>query len=130
MNSHDHKHKHMNKWGKINWNFIHNMAVHYDKKIINEYIYFFKILLLALLKQECEKCAKHYEENIKSFPIENYLKDANYLFLWTYLLHDMVNKRITKETGIIKESPDYNAIKNYYFSLKNPVGCENCKIDN
>ena len=84
-------------WGPKAWFLIHAIAVNYPKNPTfqekREYYNFFKSLKDAL---PCLACAKHYEENIKKYPIDNYLDTTESLFNWTVDLHNMVNYQTGK----------------------------------
>ena len=61
-------------WGPKAWFLIHAIAINYPKNPTfqekREYSNFFKSLKDAL---PCLACAKHYEENIKKYPIDHCL---------------------------------------------------------
>ena len=84
-------------WGPKAWFLIHALALNYPKnpnfKEKQEYSNFFKSLKYVL---PCLACAKHYEENIKKYPIDNYLDTTESLFNWTVDLHNMVNYQTGK----------------------------------
>jgi len=104
-------------WGPAIWKTIHSLAVAYtpdQKEQYKAYIY----NLVHLLP--CRMCRNHLKENLKRLPIDSYLTDNNRLFLWTYFLHDIVNKQLGKT------SPTFEDIKRIYYNNMN-IQCASCK---
>nr|QBK87701.1 MAG: Erv1/Alr family disulfide (thiol) oxidoreductase [Marseillevirus LCMAC202] len=106
-----------NIWGPCFWRTIHAFAAAYRptqdvKSAFKQFIY----SLTGILP--CKICREHYTHNLNQIPLnEEYLKDAHNLFLWSYLLHDLVNKQL--ETV----SPPFEEIKAQYF---NEQVCSSC----
>lgn len=104
-------------WGPCFWRMIHAFAASYRptttvKKAFKQFVY----SLAGILP--CDACRKHYIKNLNQLPLsEEYLQDAHNVFLWSYLLHDLVNKQLGKV------SPPFEAIKNQYF---NDHVCSSC----
>jgi hypothetical protein len=108
-----------NFWGPKVWSTIHIFSASYtpdQKQAFKDYIY---NVLPKLLP--CESCRSHLKENIKTIPLEPYLTNNHNVFLWSYLLHDLVNKQLGKT------SPAYNQIKEVYFKGLGP-DCTSCKL--
>lgn len=107
-----------NFWGPTIWKTIHIMALSYTpdkkdhfKKFINELQY-----LLP-----CEECRHHLRQNLKILPIDDYLQNNHQAFMWSYMLHDIVNKQLGKK------SPKYEDVKMMYIKGMGPE-CTSCKI--
>lgn len=102
--------------GNHQWCCFHGYAPSYtpDKKeATKNYVY------AVLTIFPCEKCRKHFGQNLKKLPLEPYLKNNKTFFLWTYLMHDMVNK----ENG--KVSPPYAEMRDKWFKIAG-AECEEC----
>ena len=57
------------------------------------------------------------------------MNDNHSAFLWTYIVHDMVNVAISRtDPKNKKTSPPYNDVKFLYFS-KLGEKCEDCEIN-
>jgi len=99
----------MNKdfWGHASWITIHTAGIRYKPETsisFKQFIYALPYLL------PCELCREHLYDNLKTIPLDDaVLQNNNTVFLWTYLLHDLVNKQIGKTV-----SPQFQVIKNYY----------------
>ncbi len=106
-----------NFWGPCFWRSIHAFAAAYRptpevKTAFKQFIY----SLTGIIP--CKVCREHYVRNLNQIPLsEEYLKDAHNLFLWTYLLHDLVNRQLGKV------SPPFEEIKAQYFNVN---VCETC----
>lgn len=105
-------------WGPATWRTLHSIAVAYDPTTQKAAAKSFVKNLMILLP--CDKCRDHWKDVLKQYPIENYLDDNHSFFLWTYLVHDAVNK----DNG--KTSPPYEDVKVYCF---NALGekCSSCE---
>tara|TARA_Y100001958_G_scaffold159682_1_gene162421 strand:+ start:7062 stop:7571 length:510 start_codon:yes stop_codon:yes gene_type:complete len=84
-------------WGPHGWFFIHSIALNYPNnptfKQKQDYFNFFKSLMNVI---PCEKCAFHYSQNFKNYPIDNFLDNTEKLFNWTVDIHNMVNEKNNK----------------------------------
>lgn len=109
-----------NFWGPCTWKTIHNFAVAYKPSKENALAFksFIESLIYLL---PCKACRDHLKENLKKFSLDKYLSSNTQLFLWTYLLHDMVNRQIGKK------SPNFLDIRKIYFSGLG-VECSGCDI--
>lgn len=95
-----------NFWGPNVWKMIHMSAIVYEPSKKHSYVSFIQSLPYLL---PCEICRHHLQQNLKSFPLsEEYLQSSDTLFLYTYILHDIVNKQLNKT------SPPFDAIKESY----------------
>ena len=104
-------------WGKAVWCLIHSTAAGYKPQNRHSYKQFIYALRGLL---PCPDCRNHLAENLKTLELDrithasgsdvDYLSNNEKLFLWTFFLHDLVNRQLHKV------SPGYEAIKNYYFN--------------
>lgn len=84
-----------NFWGPAFWRTIHAAAAAYtpDKaQSFKQFIYSLPGIL------PCQECREHILTNLtRVYPLnEKYLRSNETLFLWTYNLHDIVNKQLGK----------------------------------
>lgn len=107
-------------WGPCAWKTIHSYAASFVPTCENKKA-FINFINSQIKLLPCEKCRAHFLKNLKEINIENYLNSNDDLFLWTYFLHDRVNKSLNKK------SPPYDQIKKIYF---NNLGkkCDECKV--
>lgn len=104
-------------WGPCFWRTIHAFAAAYRpepqvKTAFKQFIYSLHGII------PCHVCQEHYSKNLQQLPLtEDYLRDSHNLFLWSYLLHDLVNRQLGKV------SPPFEVIKNQYF---NDQVCQSC----
>jgi len=93
-------------WGPSIWNMIHSSAFMYHSS--NKYSYREFILSLKELLP-CEACQVHLLSNLKILPLrEQELYNNKQLFIWSYLLHDIVNKQLGKK------SPTFETVHHFY----------------
>lgn len=95
-------------WGPSTWCMIHTASAGYRP----EYRYSFKQFIYSLPHLlPCEYCRQHLFQNLRTLPItDQSLKDSQSLFMWSYFLHDLVNKQLHK-----KPSPSFTLAQKYYF---------------
>lgn len=106
-------------WGPAAWKTVHSFAAAYTPDQREE----FKSLIYSLqYLLPCDYCRKHFKQNLKTLPIDNYLNNNHTLFLWTYFLHDIVNRQLGKT------SPSYKEVKVAYFRGMGPE-CKSCKLN-
>lgn len=115
-----------NFWGEKWWFVLHSAAAAYTPDKALE----FKSLLDAykgLLP--CKECRQHLDLNLKKYPVDNYLRDNNSLFLWTYILHDAVNVSQNKTLSASKKkiSPNFEDVKKWYFAGLGD-DCKSCTL--
>jgi len=93
-------------WGPAMWLFLHTTSFNYpvnpsesDKKY---YYKFFKNLENIL---PCRYCRENYSENIKKVHKLNYdvMKNRETLSKWVYELHEIINERLGKKSGLTYE---------------------------
>lgn len=101
--------------GPTVWSTIHSFAAGYtpDKAEC-----FKKFITCTFMLFPCDECRGHAFENLRTLPLDNYLANNHDLFYWTYIFHDTVNQQWNKRNPDkpMKISPNYDDIKNYYFS--------------
>jgi len=111
------QHGNNNYWGPAFWRVIHSFSATYkpSPKARQAYIQFIHSLIGIT---PCSVCRDNFEQALKQIPLtEEYLQDGNRLFLWSFLLHDLINKKLGKH------SPSFESIKKEYFNDK---VCGNC----
>lgn len=96
-------------FGPCIWKTIHISTISYDPTSEES-----RSNMLAFLKSvatilPCKVCSEHYKEMLAKYPPTNYLSSNERLFLWSYIIHDLVNKRLHKR------SPKFLEVKKYYF---------------
>ena len=104
-------------WMSYVWASIHILAATLRQEHSDEYkkmLY----LLCVLLPQTAGNTLK---DILTKYPIDPYLRNNNDAFFYTYMMHDIVNKKLGKT------SPPYKDVKNYYFSSLGEE-CSDCKI--
>ena len=106
-------------WGPSLWKTIHSLAAAYTPDQKGHYKTFIYGLQYML---PCEFCRVHLQKNLKMLKIDDYLDNNHTLFLWTYFLHDMVNRQLGKI------SPPFDAVKSAYFKGMGPE-CTSCKLN-
>ena len=86
-----------NVWGPHGWIFLHSITLNYpenptkhDKIKVME---FFNNLGDML---PCDKCSKHFKENIKKYPISQHFHSRESLVKWLIDIHNEVNKSNNK----------------------------------
>lgn len=108
-------------WGPCLWKSIHSLAAAYDPHIpgaADAYVSFIHSLVYTL---PCKACREHLKQNLERHPIEPYLTSNDQLFLWSYHLHDLVNRQLGRK------SPPYLEVKRIYFSSLG-MECPSCSV--
>ena len=107
-------------WGPGAWTFLHSITLYYPINPTNEQkIYhkdFFENLQNIL---PCPTCAKHYQENLKKFNLDEALESKDKLTKWLIDMHNEVNKKNNKRIYSYDEvikiyNEKYNGNKNNY----------------
>ena len=85
-------------WGPSAWTFLHTITLNYPTKPniedkSNHKLFFNNIKNII----PCEKCAIHYEENLKKYPLEPALESKELLVKWLIDIHNGVNKKNNKK---------------------------------
>jgi hypothetical protein len=99
-------------WGTPLWMLLHSVGSYYEP----ENAAYFKQFLNCYAKLlPCEKCKNNFVYKLREHPVDPHLSNADDIFFYTYLLHDLVNESINKEDSkTSKESPHYETIKKFY----------------
>lgn len=106
-----------NFWGPCMWRAIHSFAAAYQPEVKGAFKQFIYSLPGII---PCNVCRSQLNKILQQLPLgDDYLKDSHNLFLWSYLLHDLVNKNLGKI------SPPLKDIKAQYF---NPKVCQSCGV--
>jgi hypothetical protein len=99
-------------WGSAGWKFLHSITLHYpdnpsqqDKK---NYKNFFESLQFTI---PCEKCQKHYQENLQKYSLDNALDNKESFFDWLVDIHNGVNIKNNKKVL------SYDKVKRIYEDL-------------
>jgi hypothetical protein len=107
-------------WGKSTWLFLHTLTFNYPTNPTHQdkikYYKFFKNLGDLL---PCPSCAESYKIYVKYIPIVDYLDDIHGVTFWLYIIHYLVNKKLSKSNLSFNE-----VVKTYY---ANKSSCK--KID-
>jgi hypothetical protein len=92
-------------WGNPAWKTLHIFAKGYipsKRRSATAFVYSFADLL------PCIDCNKEFVNNIKLIPLVSndmdYLASAELFFKWTWIQHNLVNKRIGKKQISFKEA--------------------------
>ena len=97
-------------WGPSTWCMIHCAAASYrpeNRASFKQFIYSLTQLL------PCDICKQHLTKNLKTIPLtDNVLRDNRSALMWSYFLHDLVNKQLNKPS-----SPPFSAVENHYMSV-------------
>ena len=89
-------------WGPPMWHFLHTMSFNYpvnpsaeDKKHYSDFVYSLRYVL------PCKYCRINLTSNLKANPIrECHLKSRETFSQYIYRLHEIVNKRLDKKSGL------------------------------
>lgn len=99
-------------WGPPVWDIIHYLAFVYRPENKGAYINFL-VLLTKLLP--CDMCKKNLIAKFKKVHPSDYATSSHLLFYYTYLIHDMANKHITRyHPESPKVSPSFSTITSLY----------------
>jgi hypothetical protein len=89
-------------WGPPMWHFLHTMSFNYpvnptaeDKKHYSDFIYNLRYVL------PCKYCRINLTSNLKANPLlDCHLKSRETFSKFIYRLHEIVNKRLGKKSGL------------------------------
>jgi hypothetical protein len=104
-------------WFSYIWASIHILAA----TVRQEYSIHYKRMLELLYILLPNPVSTTLKELLEKYPIDPYLRNNNDAFFYSYMLHDIVNKKLGKI------SPPYKNVKNYYFSSLGEE-CNDCKV--
>ena len=113
-------------WGPGAWTFLHTITMLYpdnpniDQK--NHHRQLFENLKYTI---PCEKCANHYVENLKKYPLDPALESKTLLTKWLIDIHNEVNKKNGKRVYSYEEVDeiykDMYALNNYNIIVNNKI---------
>jgi hypothetical protein len=102
-------------WGRSAWQFLHTITFNYPmnptKEDKDKYYKYFESLGSIL---PCPSCAESYKIYFKQIPINDYLNDTYGITFWLYIIHYIVNKKLSKDTP-----PFLDVVKIYYPNKSN-----------
>ena len=79
-------------WGPGGWIFLHTITMNYPNNPTEDQKFYYKQLFENLrYTLPCEKCANHYAENLKKYPLDQALKSKEKLIKWLIDIHNEVN---------------------------------------
>lgn len=113
-----------NFWGPPIWTSIHVAAASLEPENAKYFVLLLKSWVHLL---PCNYCRNNLQKKLDMFPPEPYLRNNHDAFFYSYLIHDLANKHITKyhpETP--KISPPFDEVKSFYFK-KLGKACKECK---
>ena len=108
-------------WGPSYWKMIHTSAASFVPTPAKKRGFLALVNNMSQLVP-CEACGVHWTEILKSNPPQEHMSSRDKLFLWTYHVHDIVNRSKSVPT----RSPAYSAVKNYYYTALKI--CETCSM--
>lgn len=112
-------------WGGPVWTTFHIFAATFKPKNKEAFLLFIKVILAQLLP--CEECKINLQKKLKKYPPENYMTNNHDAFFYSYLIHDLANIQISKQSGKERISPPFDEVKAYYFGkLKDE--CKECQL--
>lgn len=106
----------MNKdfWGPPTWCTIHSASAGYspeNRLSFKNFMYSLPHLL------PCEFCREHLHENLESIPLnDSALVGSQQLYMWSYYLHDLVNRQLKKP----RSPPFLKSAQYYHENVKSP----------
>ena len=91
-------------WGPGAWTFLHSITLNYpDNPNENQKFYHKQLFENLRYTLPCEKCAKHYGENLKKYPLDPALESKTKLKNWLIDIHNEVNKKNGKRVYSYEE---------------------------
>ena len=102
------KNKGKSFWGPPYWTCVHVLCSKYKPSQKDDILI---VILYLMYLMICEICRDHLKQIFKEFPPDQYLTNADSLFLWSYMIHDKVNKTLGKT------SPSLAEMKKKYYSM-------------
>lgn len=107
-------------WGPPIWTAIHVLAVTLRPEYSHDYKKFLQILC-HLLPDNISK--NNLRDTLERYPIEPYLRNNHDIFFYSYMIHDIINKKIDSR----RKSPPYTDVKTFYFSSLGEE-CNDCRV--
>lgn len=106
-------------WGPPMWTAIHVLAVTLRTENAEDFKRFLELLVVLLPDQRSRDTM---EWILLEYLPDAYLRNNHDAFFYTYMIHDLVNKRLRKP-----KSPPYENVKSFYFSALGEE-CNDCKV--
>lgn len=106
-------------WGHSIWAMIHILAVTLQPENSSHYERFIELLVVLLPNAQSRQ---NLQSVIEHHPIAPYLRSNHDAFFYSYMLHNLVNKRLNK--GV---PPPYEKVKSFYFSALGEE-CNDCQV--
>ena len=107
------------KWGPSAWEFIHTIAFRYPEKPTvqdaKDHKVFFNYLGTQL---PCKYCRMSWSTFNGELPIDTFMQSRSHLGLWTYLMHNKVNKKLRTQGNPVPPDPTFNEVIEKYLSKK------------
>ena len=104
-------------WGPGAWTFLHTITINYPDNPNEDHKFYHKQLFENLRYTiPCEKCANHYSENLKKYPLDPALESKTTLTKWLIDIHNEVNKKNGKR---IYSYEEVEKIYKDMYSMKN-----------
>ena len=86
-------------WGPQFWQTFHLSTIGYPNTPTKEHIFSYERFYISFIEiLPCEKCSHSAKELIAVSNLEEGLKSRKNLILWGYNFHDMVNKKLGKQS--------------------------------
>lgn len=104
-------------WVSYVWASLHILSATLRQESTEQ----FKKMLEALCVLLPKETGNTLHTLLTQYPIDPYLRNNNDAFFYTYMLHDVVNKKLGKK------SPPYKDVKTFYFSSLGEE-CNDCKV--
>ena len=105
-------------WGPSGWNFIHHVTAEYPEKPTQldkqRYGIFFNNLRFVL---PCSACRQHYTDLLRLYPIHYDLSSRHSLMIWGWIIHNEVNKRLSKKNFSWNDFKKKYVENNYAFQM-------------
>lgn len=76
-------------WGPGLWKYLHTAAA--NANTMEKRLAFVNLVQALGPTIPCNNCMKHFLDHSRKVDIRNYLKSAQHLFAWTWIMHDAVN---------------------------------------
>jgi hypothetical protein len=86
-------------WGPYFWETFHLSTIGYPETPTAEHISSYRDFYTSFMKiLPCEKCSQSAMQIITTSNLEEGLKSRKNLILWGYNFHDLINKKLDKES--------------------------------
>jgi hypothetical protein len=107
------------QWGPEGWVLFHVLPYYYAVKnpspnrrqLFKEFYTVLKDVL------PCIYCRNSYKDFLAQVPIDGYLDGSQSLLQWTYLIHNLVNKKLRDQGYLDEPDPSFAEVLNRYNKL-------------